>query len=185
MSQVPTKRMPLSELESSMEYLKLSPKMRVFVSSYIGTFLMSGNLEPTFAAHQAYDCKDDESARPQGHRLMQNQKIKDCLKVYFDYGKSEREKDLEQVEIAIRKAEPGSVAHQRLLSIRTTIKTAASYNGQAIEPSTSGPAVHPESAKDSRIPKDAVSVFKKDGVVIGYKLADGRKVRLSDVEVKA
>src|ERR1700728_2577529 len=115
-------QMTLEALQQTPEFRRLSPKIALWVSTYVANFIMGGSLDPLFATRSSYDCSSDKSSRAFGYEILENKKVQAVLKVYFNFGRTEREIDLEQIEEALTKAEPGSVAHQRLLSIRTTIK---------------------------------------------------------------
>lgn len=93
------KKMPLAELEKTVEYQRMTEKQQMFVATYVTAGLL-GHYDPEAAVLAAYKCKTRESARVMSYSMMQNPRIIDVLNLHF--GKDATAAFLEQVNRAIR-----------------------------------------------------------------------------------
>ncbi len=87
----------------------LSPSRQAWVTAYIangGDFLAATRI--------AYPKATEKSSRCMAYELRRTPEILDAIEFY--HGGVTREVLLSEVQSAIRKAEPGSVAHQKLLA---------------------------------------------------------------------
>lgn len=75
--------MPLSELEKTEEYQRLTPKQRLFVSTYVNSGLLTGIYDAVEATRTAYKCKNLEVARIMHYALMSNIRIVEVLNRHF------------------------------------------------------------------------------------------------------
>jgi hypothetical protein len=79
----PKKRLTLEELEATEEYLRLTPKQRMFVATYCTGGRDTGNYDPVSATLTAYKCKSPEVARIMSYSVMANIRIVAALNRYF------------------------------------------------------------------------------------------------------
>lgn len=93
------KKMSLAELEQRPEYLRLTERQMLFVSTFIADDQI-GHYDPERAVLAAYKCKSRESARVMAYSQMQNPRIIDVLNIYF--GRDASAAFLEEVNRAIR-----------------------------------------------------------------------------------
>jgi hypothetical protein len=109
MTRPKTPPLTIAELQVSQEYITCSAKMQVWL-----TELVTNGFKYTDATVAAFDCKDRESARVFSYAVRNWPKIRAALNLYL--GKSEREILLDKVRAALRNAEAGGIAEQRLLA---------------------------------------------------------------------
>lgn len=79
-----SKRLPLSELEKTREYQRLTPKQKLFVATYCEGGLVDGNYDAVAATQTAYGCKSLEVARVMSYTMMQNMRIIEILNRHFN-----------------------------------------------------------------------------------------------------
>jgi len=77
-------RMPLAELELTQEYQRLTPKQKLFVSTYVASGILDGIYDSVAATNTAYRCKSMEVARIMSYSLMQNIRIVAVLNRHFN-----------------------------------------------------------------------------------------------------
>jgi len=77
-------RMPLAELELTQEYQRLTPKQKLFVSTYVASGILDGVYDSVAATNTAYRCKSLECARIMSYSLMQNIRIVAVLNRHFN-----------------------------------------------------------------------------------------------------
>jgi hypothetical protein len=95
-----SKRISLEELRTTPEYIRLTPKMKMFVDSYCGAGAIDGNFDPVAAVNQAYRCKSYEVARIMSYSILANIKIVAVLNRYF--GTEPVDSFLENLDRAVR-----------------------------------------------------------------------------------
>jgi hypothetical protein len=160
--------MTLPQLEATPEFGRLSPKMKLWVSSYVQHFIDFGSLDPIFATKSSYQCGSDENARTFGYQILSKTKVQALLKLYAHFGKSQLELDLETAEEQFRQAKPGSEPAHNLLvltmRLRKEIAAERAANVEASAPQV--PAVAPEPKR-----------FNVGDII----LVDGKKVRVTAV----
>jgi hypothetical protein len=139
----PTKPQQMSreELERTPDYQSLSPKMKSWASAYIQTFLDFGKFDAHWATQQAYQCGSDENSRTFGYQMEGNKKVKALVRLFLNSGKTELEIDLAEIQKAIDAAEVGSVAHQRLLALKMSLKRGSKPAEPEPEPEAVTPVV--------------------------------------------
>lgn len=79
----PSKRISLDELRTTPEYIRLTPKMKMFIDSYCSAGAIDGNFDAVAAINQAYRCKSYEVARIMSYSILANIKIVAVLNRYF------------------------------------------------------------------------------------------------------
>jgi hypothetical protein len=174
----------LAALQASPEYIACSPKMQVWL-----TTLITNGFQYTDATVAAYPtCKSRETARVFSHAIRHWPKIQAALNLYLN--KSEREILLDKVRNAIRNAEAGSIAEQRLLAQEERLLFGGTPDAEDDnEPTTENPKPQTidcgvtAAPATSRVPVGATPLVDAEGVVRGYRTADGQYVQLADVEV--
>ena len=77
-------RMPLAELELTQEYQRLTPKQKLWVSTYCASGILDGVYDSVAATNVAYRCKSMEVARIMSYSLMQNIRIVAVLNRHFN-----------------------------------------------------------------------------------------------------
>jgi phage terminase small subunit len=93
------KKMSLAELETTVEFQRLTPKQQLWVATYISAGLL-GHYDTEAATLAAYKCKSRESARVMGYSMAQNPRVIDVLNLHF--GRDATQAFLEDVNRAIR-----------------------------------------------------------------------------------
>lgn len=78
------KRLSIDEIEATQEYQQLTPKQRLFVSTYCDGGIRNGVYDPISATLLAYKCKNPESARVMSYALMGNIRIVAALNRHFN-----------------------------------------------------------------------------------------------------
>jgi hypothetical protein len=76
--------MPLDELEKTSEYLRLTPKQRLFCATYCYGGVSDGVYDSVIATKTAYRCKSLEVARIMSYSLMQNIRVIAVLNRHFN-----------------------------------------------------------------------------------------------------
>jgi hypothetical protein len=76
-------KMSLLELVQTQTFGQLSPKMGVFVITYLQGYLDTGVFNPVAATLAAYDCVSEQSARTFSFQLMANPKIRLAINQFF------------------------------------------------------------------------------------------------------
>jgi hypothetical protein len=76
-------KMPLDELQATSEYLKLTQKQQLFVSTYVAGGLADGHYDAVQAVRTAYNCKTLEVARIMSYAIMGNIRIIAVLNRHF------------------------------------------------------------------------------------------------------
>jgi hypothetical protein len=94
-----SERLSLEDVEKLQEFQKLTPKQRMFVSTYVASGLLNGNYDVVTATLTAYECKSPEVARIMSYTLMQNIRIIAVLNRHF--GTTPVEAFLQTLERAI------------------------------------------------------------------------------------
>ena len=84
MSNDPSTRMRFDELSQTQEFQRLTPKQRLFVSTYCEGGLATGVYDPIAATRTAYECKSVEVARIMSYALMANIRIIAVLNRHFN-----------------------------------------------------------------------------------------------------
>lgn len=78
-----SKRVPLSVLETTEDYQRLTAKQKLFVATYIQCGIDTGVYDSIAAAQTAYKCKTPEVARVMSYALMANIRIVAVLNLHF------------------------------------------------------------------------------------------------------
>jgi hypothetical protein len=177
-------RLTLDELRDTMEFQHLSPKMQMWVSSYVQNFLNNGTFDPVFATRTAYAGKNAENIRRIGYQMLSTPKVLFALNRFFGYSP----------EQAFRKAVEKAIYNRRLtnaqiraleLQCRMSGYGCANppnrngYKPKAAEPEAKVESETPRADETRQVPADALTVWsdKTTGVVIGYRSADRRDVK--------
>lgn len=93
-------RMPLSELKETTEFLRLTPRQQLYVSTYVETGMALGRYDDEAAIRMAYRCSTDESVRVMRYALKRSIKVVEVLNMHF--GKNATAAFLDDVNRAIR-----------------------------------------------------------------------------------
>lgn len=95
-----SERMPLEELQQTSEFLRLTPKQKLFVQTFVASGLLDGDYDAIAAIQTAYQCKNFESARTMSYRMLQTPSIIEVLNLHFR--RSPTEQFLVDVDRAVR-----------------------------------------------------------------------------------
>ena len=77
-------RIPITELQNTQEYQRLTPKQRMFVASYCQMGLDTGTYDPVAATQMAYKCRNYETARVMSYDLLSNIRVIAVLNLHFN-----------------------------------------------------------------------------------------------------
>ncbi len=78
-----TDKMPLDEIQKTVEYARLTPKKRLWVSTYIQSGMEHGDYDPILATRTAFECRSDENARIMSYSILENIHIIEVLNMHF------------------------------------------------------------------------------------------------------
>jgi hypothetical protein len=112
--------------------------------------------------------------------------VADCIAEF--QGKTERDIQIEGLRHALKKMPP--YAQERARRLLAELTGLISTDGQskavdeprAEDSKAEAPKIG-ESNSESRVPAGATALVDRDGVIKGYRSADGQYVQLADVEV--
>lgn len=157
------KPLAVDEWHASKEYLQCSAKQRLWLDT-----LVSNGFDYTAATVAAFGCKSLKNAQIFSHAVRRARVVKAALNLYLR--KTELDCDIEETFKQYQRAEPGSVAAQRLWSQLLRLKY-----GLRSEPEAESAAA----AKVPRVPGGATLYYNKNsGKVVGYRTTDGQDVQL-------
>lgn len=166
-----------SQLAASHEWRALSLPRRVWVTAYLSN---GGDI---FAATRtAYPDATEKSSRCMAYELRKAPEIVAALEFY--HGGVTREVLLAEVRAAIRKAKPGSVAHQKLLAQLERLVIGIKFGWQEVddqdEPETDSIESAETTSPAQQVPEDALEVWSdpKTGALIGYRDRSGEAIKL-------
>jgi Terminase small subunit len=168
------------DVATSERYRALTDRQKVFVTAY----LASGNAVK--AVREAYRCKSDQTARVMTYQLLQHPRVADCIAELK--GKTERDIQIEGLRRDLWKCRPGGYERARFLSMYLQLTGLLKPPTEAeLRPDRQAKSrakaskITPANPLD-RVPADATPLADKNGIVRGYKTADGKFVQLADVE---
>jgi hypothetical protein len=114
-------KMSLVDLTKTAAFSALTAKQGIFVLEFLKHYLATGTFDATAATQEAYECKSKDHARVFSYQLIAHPRIRLAIHSYLEDSpaiasmKMERQLLIDEVTKAIRHAEPGSVAHSKLL----------------------------------------------------------------------
>ena len=117
MASTTTPRMTLAALKRTPEFQRLSVKAKMFLQTYVGSYESLGVPDAVFATQSAYRNGREENARKMSYAVLKHKKVAACLRVWRDFGKSERDLFIEDVERQMKAAPEGSAKHERLVQL--------------------------------------------------------------------
>jgi hypothetical protein len=159
-----------ADLKASAPFRRMTGPQQAWLLEYLRT----GSIHA--ATRAAYRDAKNSSQATMAYQIQKSQAILDCLDWYrFRDATSSRQALIDLVRKQLDAAEPGSVSAQRLCSQLQSLTLGAKT---APEPETPRPAL-----PDSKVPTGATPLVDGNGVVRGYRTADGQYVQLASVEV--
>lgn len=185
-------RMTVLELSRTSAFSHLSPKQATWIMFYCQGYLDTGSFDPVAATKAAYNCANNESARTFAYQLMSHPKILICLNRFF--GETPEQSFLDQVEQACFNKKL-TVAQVEALKLYSNLKgwdrgfsrNHRVINNSADQPETDSPIVEAGTfdatkieTPASRVPGGATPLVDAQGIVRGYRTADGRYVQFSN-----
>ena len=114
--------MTIDQLAATIPFVGLAPRQQVWVREYIGHFLATGLLDARRATEMVYHCKSKIAYRRRQYRILNSRPIQAALKVYWDFGVTERDCAIVELDHQIAAARPGSTAAAQLLAQRNNLK---------------------------------------------------------------
>ena len=78
-----TTRLPLEEVQKTPEYARLTPKQRLWISTYIESGMALGEYDGILATRTAFACRNQENARIMSYSLLENIHIIEVLNIHF------------------------------------------------------------------------------------------------------
>lgn len=169
--------MTVEQLAETPEYSRLKPQQKAWVSRYIGHLIATGILDVAHATRGVYHCGLDANNRTLGYQVRDAKRVQAVLKVYWNFGRSERDFAIDELERQIAAAPPGSNSMALLMSQRNSLKFGPQMPGSHLP---KVPAQDPI-ARDPRVPPDATEVWrdKVTGALLGYRASNGEAVKIS------
>jgi hypothetical protein len=143
------------EFAASAQWLALTPRQKVWTVAYLASN------DETFATTMAYDRKNAESMRIQRYEVRRHPVVRSAIGLFRG---NERETLLDDVRRTAQKAEPGSVAQVRALSLYARL---AGY--------VTSEAVETEKPAEKRAEKPVSPKFKVGDVAT----LDGKTYRIT------
>jgi hypothetical protein len=179
-------RLSFEQLKQEPCFTNLTPKQRLMIETFIAS-----NGDRVLAVKTAYNAKTLDIARVMAYELFENPKIIACLAIYF-----------QDDPLDVFKRDVQRAWRNKRLSIAQVqaMKLYCDVNGwgSGSLPNLHGPgsAEPARSAKQSRaknskvtpadplarVPEGATPLADKNGIVRGYKTADGNFVQLANAE---
>jgi hypothetical protein len=77
-------RVPLSELELTVEYRRLTQKQKLWISTYVAGGMLDGNYDAIAATRTAYAARTPEIARVMHYNILQTIGIVAVLSIHFN-----------------------------------------------------------------------------------------------------
>jgi hypothetical protein len=155
--------MPVDQLALMPEFRKLKPRHAEWVRLYLQEFIRTGIFDHNAVTKVVYPSPIAVRIRSTAHYLRHNPNIQSVVKLFLDSAEGNLATDLAEVQRHLDACQPGSIAAQRLLSLKNGLKRGR-YVEDADEPQNPNPAVT-SSPRRSQI-----------GMVIPY---DGGFVRIT------
>lgn len=78
-----TNKMPLEDVQKTPEYARLTPKQRLWVSTYIQDGMEHGDYNPIHATKTAFACKTEDGARIFSYSVLANIHVIEVLNLHF------------------------------------------------------------------------------------------------------
>jgi hypothetical protein len=132
--------MPLDQLVLTAEFRRLAPRPAQWVRLYIQEFIRTGIFRHNAATKVVYPSALPGRIRSTAHRLRHDPKVQAVVKLFLDSAEGNLAADLAEVQRHLGACEPGSVAAQRLLSLKNGLKRGR-YVDADDEPQNPKPAV--------------------------------------------
>lgn len=162
--------MSLDEWKRSPEFRACTDKMQRWLLAVIET-----DGDYTKATLTAYECKSPRQAQIFSYAVRDVPRVKAALDLYL--GKTPLDVLLEEVNDGIRHADRHTVSYQRLCAQKERLLR--QILGLAPVKDDDEPEIpRPAGQQDSRVPAGATPLIDGNGVVRGYRTADGQYVQL-------
>jgi hypothetical protein len=114
--------MSLDQLVLTAEFRKLSPRHAEWVRLYVQGFLQTGIFNHAAATSAVYPSPNPGYIRSTAGRLRHDKKIKAVVQVFLSSADGNLQADLAEIQRHLDASEPGSIAAQRLLSLKKGLK---------------------------------------------------------------
>ncbi len=112
--------MSLDALSRTSEFRALSIRQQLFVQSLVSTIRDCGAPDKLFAVQSGFGV-DGEIARVMANQLVRKPKVLAAIRVWRNFGKSEKRIALDDVRADIKASRPGSPARARLREIEAKL----------------------------------------------------------------
>lgn len=113
-------RMTIEQLRKTAQFHCLTPKLRMWVSTFLQSWIDLGIPDLRLSTQSAF-ATEGENARTLGYKVLRNPKIQACLRVIKQHGKTKRQIFLDGLEAEIASSKPGTVARSRLLETYASV----------------------------------------------------------------
>jgi hypothetical protein len=114
------KNMSLNALSRTPEFRTLTVRQQLWVQTYCQSVIDLGAADLVFVT-QASFATEGENARTFSYQILRNPKVKACLKVFTNFGKSKRAVFLDDVRADIKASRSGSPARAKLREIEAKL----------------------------------------------------------------
>lgn len=155
----PDEFLTVAQLSQTAEFRRLTRKQAGWVSTYIQGYLDTGIFDSLAATKATYECCSLASFQALGSHLKSQPKIKAVVDLFLGSAHRDIVFDLVEIQRAIDAADPGSIAAQRLIVLKSRLKHGlrASLKNPAEAPApqseTSKPQPDPAPTQDPKAPK--------------------------------
>jgi hypothetical protein len=114
------KFMSLDALSRTPEFKALTIRQALWVQTYVCSIRDLGIPDAAFATQSAFG-NHGENARTMSYQLLRNPKVKVAIRIWLNFGKSERQIALADLRADIAASRPGSLARARMRQIETKL----------------------------------------------------------------
>jgi hypothetical protein len=111
------KKLSLNALSRASEFRVLTVRQQLWLQTYIQSEIDLGVADRILATRCAFDSQDEETVRTLSYETLRNKKVQVALRVWQNFGISQREIMLEDVKADIKASKPGSAARAKLRAI--------------------------------------------------------------------
>ena len=114
--------MTIDQLAATIQYVSLPPGQQAWVKTYLDHFIATGLLDARRATKAIYQCSNEKNYRKRQCRVLRSKNIQAALQAYWNFGQTDRDRAILELDKQIAAAAPGSTAAAQLLAQRNHLK---------------------------------------------------------------